>query len=1842
MPVLDVTNVLPTRTGSDLIKANRRSVSPADRQRFHQLGPSRNSSETKLRSGVKEPVVAHERRPAPRTDILRKTPEVAHTQGIRRSSSAKAAPQQEDRPIELTQPLSPSSTSTPQPFMELVRSVRSAAESNRSGSPPRCSIFKRTLANASSNPSSTLSAPCLAPSASVLSLTTPSASDFSQLSSPQTKLDLPSLSSIVKASRDNARARKVERSRSPTPEKFGVLDLRAGTPPLGVQQRELGMRLMERQKSWGSLEQSWLVKNAFATWRSVLRHKVARNGKMDGTLQNSIPSPQTEYTPSSLDFKSDFDTFSELQRVIAAKDKLIRDLEERIAEVMKSEPKLRRHSACLSANGVLDLQRPPSRLLLRYCFAMFQQSVAINQLGRQINLLEQQLAVSENRRYEVDQLLVRSEEELRFQRDQLEQRLFEVHTAEERRPTAARAISLAVFSAAASGRARVLIGLVFRAWASGAQRLPAQRLRLTLFYAKLNSRDMFNRIFGMMMAWQLYACCNQRHRRKLYCATSNLCNLSKMHMLSLVFTSWTQVFMEARFRLLQVETLAQTEASKEQLLAQAKAQFRSQQVESLNKKIDSQTYLCRLILSSIVMSWSRLANHTHKTLRRVASTSSTKHRQLLVISMETWVACWRNARNLYNARSFAYRHSRLQIQALLSSILSCWVQTSRDTHYETMFRSSLQQISTTMQHRFLSITDSLEHRGQVMLLIYDILHNWMFVTTRNKYSIRLARSLEESNIRVWLSALLAGWYHALLIARSRYAMDVASRDLAGRLHIWGTDVADRLTFRVQQRALLVKICVAWLRAIEDSRISDKVAYVFRWGRTRLWVCALLAEWQRAHIGARWTRATETAFQDLALKLHSRGSDIAAALARRFQYHRLLGDVLRRWSQFRQLSILEGKATGVLAWAHEGRWMAAIFAEWQRIQCLEKSMRVLQADLHTFFLKLHDRGVHIANALVGLLSVEPALVATFQEWHDLCKQQREHFRGVRIAEGLVNMRNAISIQEEVFRIWFGWQAFSRQQRQRSRRIRSADGVFISRNDMSSQEDIFRICRCWHAFSRQQRQRCRVIRMADSLISAQNFMSLAQVLLPWHRLVMDARWSSCTEQAVHEGVDMALERTTSVSYLLLHRAHSRVLLTRTFAMWYFYKMEVHGIRRNANSFTDRRQLVSTEVLRMTCFSSWMHSYHLQAKGRRREAVLRARCKDHVLSMFVIAAWQYAVDAFAWSVATEAACKELASKVHGRDAGVALALAGMGTSRFICSTCFAHWFRLQQLARLGTQREVVSERCWQVASTEALQRLMHVAMILWSKCARLKCILIDRSALRESFLETCCLIDVMCSWRIWSKTMLWMRKQQEMAGLLAQAGAQLVQASAQEVQRGRTENSSRRVIEHAKGQILHLLWVCTVGLSFAAWSKNASRLRQQKRIVSAENQEQRERRLEYQTSRAKGLVAYISAVLVDLKILLTIRSVFAGWLSSTIHASLARVEEGFHREKLKLEVTRHEAISIGATATMRSQRCILTWAVFAAWRSFWFSIIYLKSYGQANSQLVRRWVHSAIYTITDSEALRFSLEVLLRWAYVINKSKVDGRILSLVEGQLRTSNAVLQPEGPQCVHQPSLHNTALHSHRSSSSLANSASAPVVGGSLLVAAGTDMRQRFAKTGSPGPPRVPRISLENLATRLPCAQNEPHRIEPLFHQAHGEATLEFRGLRAPLGAGLRGMDDIATTIKSSSGQMMLPVPQVDIRDSLITQRTSTPDSSRTMRPAGMEEFTPRVLANAGSSPRQLSARQCFRYGPAPFSQDLDLSRSAPSGLETRPCMVTQPVELVSPLTPQVLVQQHATVATQS
>jgi hypothetical protein len=258
-------------------------------------------------------------------------------------------------------------------------------------------------------------------------------------------------------------------------------------------------------------------------------------------------------------------------------------------------------------------------------------------------------------------------------------------------------------------------------------------------------------------------------------------------------------------------------------------------------------------------------------------------------------------------------------------------------------------------------------------------------------------------------------------------------------------------------------------------------------------------------------------------------------------------------------------------------------------------------------------------------------------------------------------------------------------------------------------------------------------------------------------------------------------------------------------------------------------------------------------------------------VLAEWWQTFACAALERLTDVSFRDLATKIHSRDTDVAESLAYGLTSLLSCVTCFDAWVRAAQIFRYSTQvhnlrinvafaleggramvllakffylwsmlpmrsslawqldvaatsqeslkvqEEQVLRLSWVVARRLALGRLLSILLTLWFNRARQIRVLRDRCSSNLILDESVLTMDVLAEWRIWSKASMSLRKQQEMAALLTKAGAQLVQVSAQEVNKGRAEIASRRISQYAASRIVSLLRLSTAATAFTAWSRH-----------------------------------------------------------------------------------------------------------------------------------------------------------------------------------------------------------------------------------------------------------------------------------------------------------------------------------------------------------------------------------------------------------------------------------------
>jgi len=150
-------------------------------------------------------------------------------------------------------------------------------------------------------------------------------------------------------------------------------------PPvlLGARERDLETRAMVRKKSWGTLATSWLVKNCFAAWRSLMRVKITSIVQVDQPYVNSEPC-----------------TCKEMKQLLADKNILIQGLKDRLRDVATCGMEQSRLVAWRSADGVLNLRGHSTEchLYMRLALTAFHVAVSEAQSAKRLAQVERQHA----------------------------------------------------------------------------------------------------------------------------------------------------------------------------------------------------------------------------------------------------------------------------------------------------------------------------------------------------------------------------------------------------------------------------------------------------------------------------------------------------------------------------------------------------------------------------------------------------------------------------------------------------------------------------------------------------------------------------------------------------------------------------------------------------------------------------------------------------------------------------------------------------------------------------------------------------------------------------------------------------------------------------------------------------------------------------------------------------------------------------------------------------------------------------------------------------------------------------------------------------------------------------------------------------------------------------------------------------------------------------------------------------------------------------------------------------------------------------------------------------------
>eukprot|EP00929_Paragymnodinium_shiwhaense_P094282 TRINITY_DN54761_c0_g1_i1.p1 TRINITY_DN54761_c0_g1~~TRINITY_DN54761_c0_g1_i1.p1 ORF type:complete len:2451 (+),score=484.67 TRINITY_DN54761_c0_g1_i1:110-7462(+) len=155
-------------------------------------------------------------------------------------------------------------------------------------------------------------------------------------------------------------------------------------PSSPVYLQEVRRRLQERRRSWGSLQKSWLVKNAFAEWKQLVRH--SQEGQRAAGRASGL---------------ADLEKLGELQRSLAEKERKVAELEQSLGQFRRDASSSRETEA--GVRGVSQLER---RLLLRWSLLAFARAAEVGRLRHQVERLETRLAFADEQRSQSEELAI--------------------------------------------------------------------------------------------------------------------------------------------------------------------------------------------------------------------------------------------------------------------------------------------------------------------------------------------------------------------------------------------------------------------------------------------------------------------------------------------------------------------------------------------------------------------------------------------------------------------------------------------------------------------------------------------------------------------------------------------------------------------------------------------------------------------------------------------------------------------------------------------------------------------------------------------------------------------------------------------------------------------------------------------------------------------------------------------------------------------------------------------------------------------------------------------------------------------------------------------------------------------------------------------------------------------------------------------------------------------------------------------------------------------------------------------------------------------------------------------
>eukprot|EP00929_Paragymnodinium_shiwhaense_P101291 TRINITY_DN64259_c0_g1_i1.p1 TRINITY_DN64259_c0_g1~~TRINITY_DN64259_c0_g1_i1.p1 ORF type:complete len:2241 (+),score=462.94 TRINITY_DN64259_c0_g1_i1:191-6913(+) len=840
-------------------------------------------------------------------------------------------------------------------------------------------------------------------------------------------------------------------------------------------------------------------------------------------------------------------------------------------------------------------------------------------------------------------------------------------------------------------------------------------------------------------------------------------------------------------------------------------------------------------------------------------------------------------------------------RAVAAEALWCWKHAAE----LAALRTRASQIAASMERqcgdivafyrsRGRDISGALALVGNVRLLLAQAFGAWRLKSYRIKTGLALCEHKASGYARGLLAVILHDWkthcQHACAVSHARqYEEDHAT--LARRLRGRAVAIAGRLAAVAARRQDLQDAFSAW-RCVQHNSVvaslaaqraqvfSDMEAARFRdlqaYGlinQRRLLACDVLA----------LQRQLEALLSDVVARWH------AVALRMKMAYTAALGlcfkddlalrsAAFKRWSRQSELGVAESQREDMLtAFGGHAETLKArgvrIANELARRQlCMNIAMDVMahwqlacnSARLRSARLivrSTEDRFASIADELLARESGWSRTAAVLAHWQRLCSDARGSASlavGVRLRERAMLAAQGLALAADrgvmlrcVFDEW-------RHEAQRLRLLRRKLGPLLAQKNLSlllaSVLSSWRLV-CWckradvwaqHALAALRGQlMARGSDIADCLeLRAQLRRLLASVVHAWKRFALGAflqlkAIGSLARRGSRGGLRQALQAwsrqafagklQTMAATSYGHRSGVRVLLRRVCSEWHrvaamalLDRCGEHALRSGRAFLEDRAKAVGGWAL---------------CNGRRRRDLL-----------FTLRAWQHLCDLSLLE-------KDGRHKLQRRTREVLFFHCHRGRDARFLSRVLAGWLRARDARCFAILREQGQRKLLQCSAREEMVvaaacdafgrdgriAAAQAAFVAWAKRCRVLRELLRRGGLREVLVETCCSFWIFAEWRLQTRQSSWSRKQQEMAALLAQAGAQLAQASAETVQKGRDTARRSRRTRHLANRLVELHWACGLGAVFSEWVRIA---------LQVQHERMHERQLEELTGRTHAV--------------------------------------------------------------------------------------------------------------------------------------------------------------------------------------------------------------------------------------------------------------------------------------------------------------------------------------------------------------------------------------------------------